>query len=366
MQRLEIPGSAHLTLVDDVRYLDEDVAVFDAMIEGWARRQTSQLLRDTTINARLSLLKRFQDFTGTYPWEWTPGDLEDFTVSLTSNGKQLAISTIRNYQNQIQLFCDYLTDPRYDWQPVCQQRFGEFPVQICHEWNTASHLNEYEGRPERRPMTHEELQAFFDHADSRVQAIVDAGRKGALTAMRDSMMFKAKYAWGLRRREVLRLDLVDLRPVAEMKEWGRYGSLHVRFGKAVRGSPPRRRTVLTVPEFDWAVAGLRQWVEEVRPRFRGGAHPALWLTERASRVPVNYLDSRFAQLRDEIGLDKNLVPHCLRHSYITHLIEAGYPEQFVKEQVGHRTASATAIYTSVSNDFKQRVLKQALARVYDP
>lgn len=34
------------------------------------------------------------------------------------------------------------------------------PVQICHEWNTAAHLNEYEGKPERRPMTHEELQAF--------------------------------------------------------------------------------------------------------------------------------------------------------------------------------------------------------------
>ena len=49
--------------------------------------------------------------------------------------------------------------------------------------------------------------------------------------------------------------------------------------------------------------------------------------------------------------------HCLRHSYVTHLIEFGYPERFVQEQVGHAYAATTAIYTSVSNDFKHKTLK---------
>ena len=56
--------------------------------------------------------------------------------------------------------------------------------------------------------------------------------------------------------------------------------------------------------------------------------------------------------------------HCLRHSYVTHLIEFGYPERFVSEQVGHTYASTTAIYASVSNDFKHKTLRAALARVY--
>lgn len=56
--------------------------------------------------------------------------------------------------------------------------------------------------------------------------------------------------------------------------------------------------------------------------------------------------------------------HCLRHSYVTHLIEFGYPERFVTEQVGHSYASTTAIYTSVSNDFKTKTLQAALQRVY--
>ena len=53
-----------------------------------------------------------------------------------------------------------------------------------------------------------------------------------------------------------------------------------------------------------------------------------------------------------------------RHTYVTHLIEFGYPERFVTEQVGHSYASTTAIYTSVSNDFKTKTLQAALRRVY--
>ena len=49
---------------------------------------------------------------------------------------------------------------------------------------------------------------------------------------------------------------------------------------------------------------------------------------------------------------------------MTHLVEFGYPERFVTEQVGHTAASTTAIYTSVSNDFKNQALRQAMARLY--
>ena len=366
MRRLDMPGAAHLVLVEGVAYFNEASAVFEAMLEGWARQQRSRMLKEVTIKSRRALIQRFRDFAGSHPWDWGPGDVEDFVTSMTSGDSRMAPSTVRGYQTSLRLFCDYVSDPRYDWQEECVRRFGTAPVQVCHEWNTVAHLSEYEGKPERRPMTHDELQTFFDHADSRVQVIVDAGRKGAMAALRDAQMFKTAYAFGLRRRELVLLDLADLRPNPHMKGWGRYGSLHVHYGKSVRGGPPRRRTVLAVPEFNWVIDGMRQWVEQARPRLRGGAHPALWTTERVSRVSLRYIDDRFAELRDELGLDKALVPHCLRHSYITHLIEFGYPERFVQEQVGHRFASATALYTSVSSDYKNRALSRALARVYAP
>lgn len=361
----QIPGSAGLVLVEGIRHLDEPAAVFEGMLRGWEHQQLSRMLAPETIGPRIRLVRRFTEFADSYPWAWTPADVEDFTVSLTSeSGGRLAPSTIRGYHLSLRMFCDYLTDQRYEWVRQCRDRFGQIPVQICHEWNTVAHLTDYEGRPGRRPLAYDELQQLFDYLDERVERIATSGRKGALAALRDAQMIKTAYAYGLRRNELCRLDLVDLRPNPHMREWGTYGSLHVRYGKATRGSAPRRRTVLTVPEFDWVILGLRQWVEQARPILNAGDHPALWVTERLTRVDGGFLERRFSRIRQEAGLPEELTLHCLRHSYITHLIEFGYPERFVQEQVGHHYASTTAIYTSVSNDFKKQTLRTALHRVY--
>jgi integrase/recombinase XerD len=45
---------------------------------------------------------------------------------------------------------------------------------------------------------------------------------------------------------------------------------------------------------------------------------------------------------------------------VTHLIEFDYPERFVQDQVGHAYASTTALYTGVSDDYRNRLLTQAL------
>jgi integrase/recombinase XerC len=360
---LDLPGAAHLMLAPNVLHLDEPKAVLDSMVEGWRRQQASRMLSADTIDGRLGLVRRFCEFTNAYPWEWKPSDIEDWTSALLG-ARPMAHSTIRQYQNGIKLFMEFITDPRYSWTVECDRRFGATPVQICHEWNTVEHLSEFEGRPSVRPLTYTELQTFFDACDARVDQIRSLKRKGALAALRDAQLFKTIYAWGLRRREAVNLDKVDLRSNPYKKDWGSCGSLHVRYGKAVKGSAPRRRSVLSVPEFDWAIEGLRHYVEEVRPRFDPHNHPALWITERRTRVAVSYLDARFSELRDEAGLGSELHLHCLRHSYVTHLIEFGYEERFVQEQVGHSYASTTAIYAGVSGDWKNKVLARALDRVY--
>ena len=80
-----------------------------------------------------------------------PDDVEGWTVSLRSAGRSR--TTIRAYQNALAMFCDYVCDARYGWVAECEERFGEHPVQICHEWNTADHVADYEGAPGRRPFT---------------------------------------------------------------------------------------------------------------------------------------------------------------------------------------------------------------------
>jgi DNA-binding Xre family transcriptional regulator len=84
-------------------------------------------------------------------------------------------------------------------------RPGAAPVAVCHEWNTIAHLNDYEGSPEARPFTREELQRFLDYADDQVERAARSKRKGALAAYRDATIFKVIYGWGLRRTETARL-----------------------------------------------------------------------------------------------------------------------------------------------------------------
>ena len=106
------------------------------------------------------------------------------------------------------------------------------------------------------------------------------------------------------------------------------GCCNVRYGKAKRGQPPRRRNVASV--MGWAVEAVADYVENVRPRFGCADQPALWVTERGGRVRPAEINDRFAAYRDALGLPEGLAVHCLRHSYVTHLTEDGVDRQFIQ------------------------------------
>jgi integrase/recombinase XerC len=332
-------------------------ALFEEMLAGWRRQQQARRLTGPLIGGRERVVRRFAVSTGCWPWQWTPEQAESW---LASGG--WAHSTSRAYQGALALFLDYVCDPRYGWVAECEQRAGSAPVQVFHEGNTTPHAAEYEGRPERRPLARAELQAFFDAADGLVEKAACSRRKGQLAAFRDATLFKVIYGWGLRRREAAMLDVTDFAANPAAPELGGLGVCHVRYGKAMKGSPPRRRAVDTV--MPWAAEALAQYLEEVRPRYGAAGHPAVWLTERGGRISVRQIDDRFAQLRGLAGLPGELSVHCLRHSYVSHLIEDGADPLFVQWQAGHSWASTTATYTTVGQDARNRMLRAALARAY--
>lgn len=271
-------------LADGVVYLDPAPAVFEAMLDGWVRQQRVRFLKADTIQGRVDLVRRLAVFSNQYPWQWRAAEVEAFVDHLRSGPRPIVVSTARTYLCELRLFLAYVTDPRYGWTAQCLDRFGAAPQQVLGEWNTLAHVTDYEGQPGRRPLTYEEVQALFDAADGLVEEIRSRKRKGALAAQRDAVLLKTIYAFGLRRREAWGLDLADLRFNPKVRRFGRCGAMFVRWGKSSKGSPPKRRTVLLVPEMDWVVPVIDQWIDEVRPLFSPGAHPALWVTERRGRL----------------------------------------------------------------------------------
>lgn len=353
-------GSASLYLAGGVSFLNAPEAVFEAMLEGWQMQQVGgRRLKQDSVKRALGVVRRFEAYAGKKPWEWSAGDLDEWMTLLVSQ-RRVEASTIRSYQGAVRLFCEYICSRHYGWVDECMERFGTHPVQVCHEWNTLPHLQDYEGTPGRRPLTRTELQLLLDHADGEVTRLLDEHRKGALPAFRDATLLKVVYAWGMRASEAVGLDVTDFYRNPKAPQFGEFGVMQIRHGKSSRGGPPKRRAVVSL--FDWAVDALRDYVEQVRPLMVQDGSPALWVSERGTRLRARELSSRFATYRMALGLDDVLTPHALRHSYVTHLIESGVDPAFVQRQVGHLHQSTTAIYTGVSTDYMNTMMSQAIER----
>ncbi|QZA09816.1 MULTISPECIES: tyrosine-type recombinase/integrase [Mycobacteriaceae] len=360
----ELPGFIpHILRADDVSLLRADETVFNAMVDGWRAQMLARGLAVDTIKARGRLISRFVEFTNEYPWRWRALDVDQFLAEFRSQERPIALSTLRTYSNTISMFCSYVCDSRYGWVAFCEKQFGDVPSQICFEWNTPQHTTDDAVPPGRRAFTKAELQHLFDAVDDFVDEAHRTASKQWVTALRDSIAFKVGYAYGLRRRELVMLDLTDFGPNPHVPRFGNYGALTVRWAKGTKGSGPRRRTVLTSPEFSWVVELLEYWCTEGRQLFAtADRSPALWPSERGARLTLNALGRSFTAFRKRAGLPPELSLHALRHSFTTHLLEAGYDPLFVQEQLGHSFASTTSLYTSVSSDFKQKTIQQMIAR----
>jgi integrase/recombinase XerC len=341
-----------------VRPLHIEEAVLEAMLDGWRAQQTARYLKPKTIQHNERGVRAFVGHVGRFPWEWRASDVDEYFEDLLSRPQRLARSTLRAYQWRLKGFSEYVCDRRYPWTVICEREFGRAPGQLFDERNLVAHLDEFEGDPRRRPLTVDELDAFFAACDERVTRAGASGRKGTLQAWRDQAMFKIAFGWGLRRRELAMLDVCDFRPDARLPEFGAFAQVHVRHGKSKRGGGPQRRTVLTV--FGWAVEVVEQYVAEIRPCFGAPRHLAMFLTERGTRIALAYINERFAEIRAAAGLDELLTPHCLRHSYVTHLAELGWAAKFIQDQVGHNHAATTAVYMFVGDDFKDRLVRAAI------
>lgn len=130
------------------------------MLDGWRNQQLARYLSFGTVEARERLVRRFRYFADAPPWAWTAADADEFFAGARAV-KNASHSTLVGYQTTLRQFCDYLTDPHYGWPAECEDRLGTHPIQVCTEWNTGRRVQEARGRPGKRALTHDELQALF-------------------------------------------------------------------------------------------------------------------------------------------------------------------------------------------------------------
>ncbi len=159
--------------------------------------------------------------------------------------------------------------------------------------------------------------------------------------MRDAAMFELLYSCGLRRAELIALNLDD-------------GLLDLRQGEVtVTGKGARTRTV---PVGAKASEALKRWID-VRRQIAAPGERALFVGSRGRRIGASLVGARLAAWARRRGLGQHVHPHMLRHSFATHLLQSSQDLRAVQELLGHSSISTTQVYTHL--DF------QALAKVYD-
>ena len=267
-------------------------------LDNWDVRMVEDMkLRDLspkTIRSYVQATKQFVKWVSRCPSTWTEEDLRKYILFLRDERK-LASATIHVVVQALRFFLRNCL--RKDWDVI--------------------HLMQIK-RPKRLPVVLRRSEV------REVLAVIRRPvQRAALTTI---------YALGLRLGEALRLEARDIDPDRLR--------VHVRQGKGRRD----RSVVLPRP----LLVRLRDYWRHQRPK---ATSRLLFVSERTEQAPhPSLLQRTFKAALREVGLFKPASVHTLRHSYATHLVEAGVSIRVIQETLGHTSVRTTMAYTHITDE----------------
>lgn len=175
---------------------------------------------------------------------------------------------------------------------------------------------------DRKPpqiLTGKEVELFLAQPDC-------ADRKG----FRDRAMLELLYATGIRVSELMTLDLEDL----DLEK----GMLRCK-------SKGRERQI---PLCSTAMQALTEYVQIVRPQLLGNEEErALFVNMNGDRMSRQGFWKLVKHYQQQAGIEKDITPHTLRHSFAAHMFENGADLHTIQRMMGHADISSTQIYSKL-------------------
>jgi integrase/recombinase XerC len=290
-------------------------------------------LSPNTISAYTRDLREFSAFLaatrGIAGWEWNAlgrTDIRGFMAHLTRRG--LAKRSIARNLSAVRSFYRWMhRDERVDVNPARAV-----------------------GSP-RLPRT---LPTYLDQhqAETLMALAVTRSHSGEFTDVRNLAMIELLYSCGLRLSELRGIDLGDLDLVSQQVK--------------VRGKGRKERIV---PLGDHAQRALRNYLvkRDVLLGKVGGnggrlARGAVFLSERGTRMSPRAIQHAIVGLLSAVDEGAGLSTHSMRHTFATHMVDAGADLRAVQELLGHASISTTQIYTHTSVERLKKVYRQAHPR----
>jgi len=267
--------------------------------------------------------------------DWTDVDVymaREFVVSL--QGEQLAITSINRKVSSM-------------------RSFFRFMVRECVlDKNPFVGLTSpKKGKPLPKYMTVAEVDRLLESPGKYwPEAVLNGTAADSASATfacsRDSAILEIIYSGGLRINEAMGLNLGDLDLLSDIMK--------------VKGKGKKERICgLGRP----AIKALRKYmrVREIRNADSRPSAP-LFVNKLGSRLTARSFQRAFKNYLNYAGLPSDMTPHKLRHSFATHLLDAGADLRSVQELLGHENLSTTQIYTHVSAERLKLVYNAAHPR----
>ena len=168
-------------------------------------------------------------------------------------------------------------------------------------------------------LTSKEVERFLEQP----QCVDDKG-------IRDHAMLELLYATGIRVSELISLNLSDLNLAAGF----------------IRCSSRGKERI--IPLYHTAVKALTDYVRNVRPELIADREEqALFVNMNGERMSRQGFWKIIKYYQEKAGIEKDITPHTLRHSFAVHLLENGADLRSIQEMLGHADISSTQIYTHV-------------------
>lgn len=291
-----------------------DAGTLASRADAWLARLATRAYSPRTVAARTWALRSFLTWAETRglirPAQVDKIALEGFQRWLwlyrKAAGRPLAVATQRGHLGAVQSF--------FAW--LCRENL--LPA------NPAADLELPRKPPRSLPRTLSPAEV------ERILAVPDVSDP---LGVRDRAMLETLYGTGLRRLELVNLDVGDVDRAR--------GLVLVRRGK---GGKDR-----LAPLGAQALAWVGRYLEQCRPLLEVSAsEPALFLSGYGRRFNPNYLGNWVRKTIDAAQLGHTGSCHLLRHACATHLLENGADLRLIQELLGHARLDTTQIYTAVS------------------
>lgn len=278
----------------------------------------------------------------------------------------LSLNTRKSYERDLHKYLAYLKAQKVDnWQLIDRYIIMEYLQTLHNESNSSATIIRmisslrgfHQFLRQERFTDHDPMQ----HIDSpkkaqklpntlsveEVTTLIETPDTTKPLGIRNRTILEVMYATGLRVSELVALKI---------------GDLHLSMGLLQTiGKGDKERII---PLGDFAIQWIKKYLDEARPILlkKNQSETHLFVNNHGKPLSRQGVWKNLNQIVQEAGINKNITPHTLRHSFATHLLENGADLRIVQELLGHADISTTQIYTHITKQRMADVYKQHFPR----